>query len=137
MCLLVLRAIACNCDLSHFELALPGEDQKDVGCVQHREDEVKDEADKEELSHLRRVSFSKRHATAIKILLYHHDQLVILSCKDLLPLQMKKAFTEWVFQQVVVPEPNKYSHQKAFEQIGVNNIMSNRAKYMAFQGQCP
>ena len=50
--LLVLCAIACNCELSHFELALPGEDKKDVGCVQHREDEVEDEADKEELSHL-------------------------------------------------------------------------------------
>ena len=80
--------------------------------MQHREDEVEDEADKKELSHLRGVSFSKRHATAIKILLYHHDQLVILSCEDLLPFQMKKAFTEWVFQQVVVPEPNK-----TFEQI--------------------
>ena len=67
----------CNCESSHFELALPGEDKKDVGCVQHREDEVKDEADKEELSHLRRVSFSKRHANAIKLLLYHHDHLIL------------------------------------------------------------
>ena len=64
-------------ELSHFELALPGEDKKDVGCVQHREDEVEDEADKKELSHLRGVSFSKRHATAIKILLYHHDHLIL------------------------------------------------------------
>ena len=37
---------------THFEFALAWKDQEDVGGVQHREDEVEDEADKEELSHL-------------------------------------------------------------------------------------
>ena len=41
---------------THFEFALAWEDQEDVGGVQHREDEVEDQADKEELSHLTNIS---------------------------------------------------------------------------------
>ena len=41
---------------THLEFALAWEDQEDVGGVQHREDEVEDEADKEELSHLTNIS---------------------------------------------------------------------------------
>ena len=45
--------------MSHFKFALPGEDEEDVGGVQHREDEVEDEADKEELSHLTNISLEQ------------------------------------------------------------------------------
>ena len=44
---------------THFEFALAWEDQEDVGGVQHREDEVEDEADKEELSHLTNISLEQ------------------------------------------------------------------------------
>ena len=108
--------------MSHFKFALPGEDEEDVGGVQHREDEVEDEADKEELPHLPWLLFAKQFSTHRSFHLtipnfytfslsptvwilqsINQNTITVLFCGDLLPLQMEKTFTEWVLQQVVVP----------------------------------
>ena len=108
--------------MSHFKFALPGEDEEDVGGVQHCEDEVEDEADKEELPHLPWLPFAKQFSThrsfhstipnfstfslSPTVWILHsinQNTITVLFCGDLLPLQMEKTFTEWVLQQVVVP----------------------------------